>query len=155
MISVDYNKNEPYILMADDDDDDSLFITAAFKEVGLMGAIKRVNNGEELIVQLKELIEKKESLPSLILLDLNMPKKNGKEALKIIKGDIRFKQIPVIVYSTSSTKSDIMESYSLGCNGFIVKPNDYHEIEKIAQKIKLFFTEITLANPENQPEFFL
>jgi CheY-like chemotaxis protein len=141
MLDVNYNQNEPYILMADDDEDDSLFMIAAFKAVGLIGATKRVNNGVELIVSLKELISTHSVLPALIILDLNMPQKDGKDVLKIIKSDKRLQQIPIIIYSTSANKSDIMESYRLGCNGYIVKPNSYNEIEQIAEKIKNFLME--------------
>jgi CheY-like chemotaxis protein len=147
MLDVNYNQNEPYILMADDDEDDSLFMIAAFKAVGLIGATKRVNNGVELIISLKELIDNHSILPALIILDLNMPQKDGKDVLKIIKSDKRLQQIPIIIYSTSATRSDILESYRLGCNGYIVKPNSYTEIEHIAEKIKKFFIDTT-----NDPE---
>lgn len=151
MLDVNYNQNEPYILMGDDDIDDSLFMVAAFKAVGLTGAIRRVNNGVELIVFLKELIHKHSSLPALIILDLNMPQKDGKDVLKIIKSDHRLAQIPIIIYSTSSTRRDILESYRLGCNGYIVKPNTYTEIEHIAEKIKRFFMH-TMRDPGAQSE---
>lgn len=147
MLDVNYNQNEPYILMADDDEDDSLFMIAAFKAVGLIGATKRVNNGVELIIALKELLQNHFVLPALIILDLNMPQKDGKDVLKIIKSDKRLQQIPIIIYSTSATRSDILESYRLGCNGYIVKPNSYTEIEHIAEKIKNFLIDTT-----NDPE---
>ncbi len=143
MLDVNYNQNEPYILMADDDEDDSLFMIAAFKAVGLMGATRRVNNGIELIVALKEIIHASSRLPALIILDLNMPQKSGKDVLKIIKSDQRLREIPIIIYSTSGARSDIMESYRLGCNGYIIKPNSYAEIERIAEKIKAFFIDAT------------
>ena len=149
MVSVNYNQNEPYILMADDDEDDSLFMIAAFKAVGLIGATKRVNNGIELIVMLKELIHEHLTLPALIILDLNMPQKDGKDVLKIIKSDKRLQQIPIVMYSTSSAKSDILESYKLGCNGYIVKPNSYNEIERVAEKIKRFFID-TINDPNSE-----
>lgn len=129
--------------MADDDEDDSLFMIAAFKAVGLMGATRRVNNGIELIVALKEIIHASSRLPALIILDLNMPQKSGKDVLKIIKSDQRLREIPIIIYSTSGARSDIMESYRLGCNGYIIKPNSYAEIERIAEKIKAFFIDAT------------
>ncbi len=154
MPSVHYNKNQPYILMADDDEDDSLFMIAAFKAVGLIGAIKRVSNGIELIVQLKELIGNNAALPALIILDLNMPQKDGKDVLKIIKSDDRLKQIPIIIYSTSGTKADILEGYKLGCNGYIVKPSNYNEIEKIAEKIKIFFIDTTSEDSKSDSELF-
>lgn len=149
MVSVNYNQNEPYILMADDDEDDSLFMIAAFKAVGLIGATKRVNNGVELIVMLKELIHQDLNLPALIILDLNMPQKNGKDVLKIIKSDKRLLKIPIVIYSTSSSKLDILESYRLGCNGYIVKPSNYNDIEKIAKEIKHFFID-TINDPDNE-----
>lgn len=143
MLDVNYNQNEPYILMADDDEDDSLFMIAAFKAVGLIGATRRVNNGVELIVSLKDIIHANTHLPALIILDLNMPQKDGKDVLKIIKSDKRLREIPIIIYSTSDAKSDILESYRLGCNGYIVKPSSYKEIEYIAEKIKAFFIDTT------------
>lgn len=149
MPEVAYNQNEPYILMADDDDDDSLFMIAAFKAVGLMGATRRVNNGVEIILNLKKIIHSGSQLPALIILDLNMPQKDGKDVLKIIRSDKRLKEIPIIIYSTSNTRSDILESYRLGCNGYIVKPNSYREIERIAEKIKTFFIDTTRGSNES------
>lgn len=154
MLDVNYNQNEPYILMADDDEDDSLFMIAAFKAVGLIGAIRRVNNGVEIIMCLKELIHNNAMLPALIILDLNMPQKDGKDVLKIIKSDKRLKEIPIIIYSTSSMRQDILESYKLGCNGYIVKPNSYAEIEKIAEKIKAFFIDTTREPGEKSSALF-
>lgn len=149
MPEVAYNQNEPYILMADDDEDDSLFMIAAFKAVGLMGATRRVNNGVEIILNLKQIIHSGSQLPALIILDLNMPQKDGKDVLKIIRSDKRLKEIPIIIYSTSNTHSDILESYRLGCNGYIVKPNSYREIERIAEKIKAFFIDTTRESNES------
>ncbi len=143
MIPVTYNANEPYILMADDDEDDTLFMSAALKAVGLIGAVHKVNNGAELIIYLKDLIQNNFKLPALIILDLNMPQKNGKDVLKIVKSDERLKHIPIVVYTTSNLQPDMLESYRLGCNGYIIKPNNYSEIETIAAEIKKYFIDTT------------
>lgn len=114
------------ILMADDDEDDRLMTKEALKEARLANEIKFVVDGEELMDYLYQRGKFTDSAssprPGLILLDLNMPKKDGREALKEIKEDPDLRQIPIVVLTTSKAEEDIYRSYDLGVNSFITKP---------------------------------
>ncbi|QRK11693.1 response regulator [Archangium violaceum] len=114
------------ILMADDDPDDRDFALTAMQESRLANELRFVEDGEELLDYLHRrgrFADPKDSpRPGLILLDLNMPRKDGREALKEIKSDPSLKLIPVVVLTTSKAEEDILRSYNLGANCFITKP---------------------------------
>ena len=122
---MDKRKNNK-ILVAEDSDDDFLLIRDAFEENGVPVDLAWVKDGEELMDYLyrRGPYQKPGSttVPDIILLDLNMPKKNGFEALKEIKADAQLRRIPVIVLSTSGSDSDIHKAYELGINAYIRKP---------------------------------
>ncbi len=120
--------------MADDDDDDLELMKSAFEEEGFPSPLQGFNDGLALLDHLvQQLPEKK---PTLIVLDLNMPKNSGKAILKKIRQIVALNNVSVIIYSTSSANNDIIESYESGCNAYIIKPNCYKEIKKIARGIK-------------------
>ena len=121
------------LLMADDDTDDLELMEHAFREVGFESPIKSFTDG---IAVLDYLLKRKENSAAVVLLDLNMPKQNGKEILDKIRHHPELANVSVIVYSTSNAREDILEAYELGCNAYIVKPNCYNEIRKIAKGIK-------------------
>ncbi len=114
------------IVVADDDPDDRMLIVDAFKELRLHNPIMEVIDGQDLMDYL--LHEGKYSnqnglpLPGLVLLDLNMPKMDGREALKLIKNHPELHRIPVVVLTTSKAEEDILRSYDTGANSFIIKP---------------------------------
>ena len=115
----------PIILMADDDEDDQLLVADALRQAGIPNPLRFVGNGEELMSYLHR--QDFASLPSaprpgLLLLDLNMPRKGGREALREIKADPSLRSIPVVVLTTSDTQEDVDLSYALGANSFISKP---------------------------------
>ncbi|SPE61066.1 Response regulator receiver protein [Verrucomicrobia bacterium] len=114
------------ILMADDDSDDQLLVKDAVTECGWEGSLLFVQNGEELLDYLfrrgKYMQLAEAPRPGLILLDLNMPKKDGREALRAIKNDAELRRIPVVVLTTSKADTDIERIYDLGANSFISKP---------------------------------
>jgi CheY-like chemotaxis protein len=114
------------ILMADDDEDDRLMAKEALEEARLNNCIAFVEDGEELMDYLlqrgKYVDPASAPRPGLILLDLNMPKKDGREALKEIKADPDLRRIPVVVLTTSKAEEDIYRTYDLGVNSFITKP---------------------------------
>jgi len=114
------------ILMADDDEDDRLMTKEALEEARLANEIRFVEDGEELMDYLyhRGKYEGGDNAPrpGLILLDLNMPRKDGREALKEIKSDPNLRKIPVVVLTTSKAEEDICRSYDLGVNSFITKP---------------------------------
>ena len=113
------------ILMADDDDDDRLLTQDALNESKVAGKIEFVANGEELLDYLchrGRFVSEVAPRPGLILLDLNMPRMDGREALRAIKADPELRRIPVVVLTTSQADTDIGAIYDLGANSFISKP---------------------------------
>ena len=142
------------ILVADDDSDDRQMLKEAFEENKLVSNINFVEDGEELINFLNHK-GKFSNLPvsqnlDLILLDLNMPKKDGREVLREIKSDPRFKKIPVIVLTTSKIKEDILNSYDLGVNCYITKPTTYSGLIEITDTIAKYWFELAqLPNSSN------
>lgn len=134
------------ILLADDDADDRMLTRDALKESRLMNELRCVENGEELMDYLKRrgAYESPESspLPGLILLDLNMPRKDGREALREIKGDPNLRHIPVVVLTTSKAEEDIYRSYNLGVNSFITKPVTFDGLVNVMRALGKYWFEI-------------
>jgi len=130
-------KNSNPILLAEDDCVDVMIVERAFKDLKIKNQLVSTANGEEALEYLKNDGNKK---PSIILLDLNMPKMNGIEFLKIVKADEVLKKIPVIVLTTSSQQQDIVESFELGVAGYIVKSVDYAKFAKAINTISLYWT---------------
>ncbi len=114
------------ILMAEDDTDDRLLVQEAFAECGVQEQLRFVADGEELLDYLLARGQYTKALtaprPGLILLDLNMPRKDGREALKEIRAHPDLRQIPIVVFTTSRADTDIRTVYQLGANSFITKP---------------------------------
>ena len=140
------------ILLAEDDDDDFMLTTEAFKDSRLLNRVYRVKDGVELMEFLHHQgpYEKPDSspAPSLILLDLNMPRRNGFEVLAALKADAGFLSIPIVVLTTSSAEEDIERRYALHANAFITKPGDYAGLaEAIRQLTVSFLGLITLPPP--------
>ena len=126
-------KSIPFsILIAEDDEDDYLLTLEALKEAGVNNEVHWVKDGNETLEFLSSRLNGNNGssgqLPGLILLDLNMPKKDGREALQEIKSNPDFRRIPVIVMTTSSAEIDVTHSYDLGVNSFIQKPDRFHEL---------------------------
>jgi CheY-like chemotaxis protein len=120
------------ITLADDDEDDRLFFIDAFEELKINTIVNTVNNGREL---LNFLNHPETILPNVIFLDLNMPILNGIECLKEIKLNDRFKEIVVAIYSTSSSDQDVEDTFILGANIYIKKPNNFDSLKKILSEI--------------------
>jgi CheY-like chemotaxis protein len=133
------------ILMADDDDDDFLLTKKALAESKLANTLVRVSDGEELIDYLKRR-GKYENVdtprPGMILLDLNMPRKDGREALKEIKADDELKEIPVVIFTTSKAEEDIFRSYQLGSNSFITKPVTFEKLVRVISALGAYWFKI-------------
>jgi len=131
------------ILMADDDADDRLLAKDAFQECQLNRELEFVENGEELMDYLrhrgKYAARDNERLPGLILLDLNMPRKDGREALQEIKGDPELRRIPVVVFTTSRTDTDIGRVYDLGANSFITKPVAFDALVEVMRALSQYW----------------
>jgi CheY-like chemotaxis protein len=134
------------ILLAEDDEDDYLLIAEALEESRLANKVHWVKDGEELLDYLYRrgnYAEPGESpRPGIILLDLNMPRKDGREALKEIKSDPGLRKIPVIVLTTSKAEEDILRSYDLGVNSFIRKPVQFEAFVEIVKVLGKYWFEI-------------
>lgn len=143
-------KQLPVILMADDDPDDRMLAKEALAENKLANDLYFVENGEELLdylYQRGKFNSENAPRPGLILLDLNMPKMDGREALKEIKMDTKLRKIPVIVLTTSKAEEDIIRTYELGVNSFITKPVTFDELVEVTRQIgRYWFGIVELPN---------
>lgn len=126
------NQNKIHVLLADDDEDDRLFFMDAINQLTLQTIVHSVKDGEELMVWLRD---KSNPRPHVVFLDLNMPKKGGIECLEEIKSCPHLKELSVAIYSTSSSQKDIEDSFVLGANIYIKKPNDFNELKKALSKV--------------------
>lgn len=140
------------ILMADDDPDDRQMTKEAFVESRLVNDLRFVENGEELMDYLqrrgKYADPGSSPRPGLILLDLNMPRKDGREALKEIKADPSLKKIRVVVLTTSKAEEDICRSYDLSAASYITKPVTFDAMLEIVKTMGKYWLEI-VALPDN------
>lgn len=139
------------LIMADDDEDDRLLAQDAMLEAGGTYICQTVSNGQELLDYLRS--EGKFSqndicdLPSVILLDLNMPILDGRETLKQLKRDPLLSHIPVVILSTSSADEDINEGYSLGASSYMIKPHDFGSLVEMMKRFNVYwFDSVTLPN---------
>jgi CheY-like chemotaxis protein len=130
-------RNSKPILLVEDDNVDVMTVKRALKDLKINNPLVSTANGEEALEYLKNNDNKK---PCIILLDLNMPKMNGIEFLKIAKADDTLKKIPVVVLTTSSQQQDIIESFKLSVAGYIVKSVDYNEFTEAISTINLYWT---------------
>jgi CheY-like chemotaxis protein len=140
------------ILMADDDADDRRLTRDALEESRLANDLRFVENGEELLDYLRHQGKFSDPdanpRPGLILLDLNMPRKDGRTALKEMKADPDLRQIPVTVLTTSKADEDIFRSYDLGVNSYIVKPVTFEALVDILQTLEKYWFEIVELPPD-------
>lgn len=142
------------ILMADDDPDDRQLTREALEEGRLINEIRFVEHGEELLEYLrrqgKYANPADSPRPGLILLDLNMPRKDGRAVLKEIKSDPSLRTIPVVVLTTSKADEDVYRSYDLGVNSYIVKPVTFEALVDILQTLEKYWFEIVELPPDTQ-----
>jgi len=144
------------ILMADDDADDRLMTREAFQECRLGTQLQFVADGQELMDYLnrrgKYADEVLYPMPGLILLDLNMPRKDGREALREIKSDPALRKIPVVVVTTSKAEEDVAASYCDGANSFITKPVSFVALIEVVRTLGKYWLQIVdLPAPGHTP----
>jgi CheY-like chemotaxis protein len=139
------------ILLAEDDPDDRLLTREALREGRLANDLRTVEDGEQLMDYLRRsgrFADAAESpRPGVILLDLNMPRKDGREALNEIKSDPTLRQIPIIVLTTSKAEEDIFRSYDLGVNSFITKPVTFDALVNVMRAVSEYWFEIVELPP--------
>ena len=121
-----------HIILADDDEDDRLFFTDAFGELKISTKVNTYNDG----VQLMDYLNNDDAiLPDVLFLDLNMPRKSGKECLAELRDNERFNGVAIAIYSTSSSEEDIEDTFVQGANIYIKKPNDFNVLKKVLSDV--------------------
>jgi CheY-like chemotaxis protein len=140
------------IVLADDDPDDRKLTQDAFAENRLANILHCVEDGEELMDYLhrrgKFASRRGEALPGLILLDLNMPRKDGREALKEIKADPELRRIPIVVLTTSKAEEDILRTYDLGVNSYVTKPVTFKSLVELIKVLGRYWFEVVELPPD-------
>ncbi len=131
------------ILIAEDNPGDRTLLEKAFKESGIENRLFFAEDGQELLNYMNEAIVYSDLYKNscLVLLDLKMPRLDGLETLKILKGDIRFKQIPVIILTSSGNETDVTKTYQLGANSYFQKPLDYKDFVALAKVLKKYWLQ--------------
>lgn len=132
-----------HILMADDDADDRFLVQAAFEDNKIDQKLLFFEDGEQLLDHLQD--ESIQGVTRFILLDLNMPKRDGRDVLRTLKADKQLSTIPIIVFSTSKAPDDINSSYKLGANSYVVKPSSYEHLKEVIQKISDFWLNTAMT----------
>jgi two-component system, response regulator len=140
------------IVVADDDPDDRMMIKDAFEEAKLGNPVDFVQDGVELMEYLRREGAYKnmsnQPYPGFILLDLNMPRKDGRTALKEIKESAELHRIPIVILTTSKAEEDIIKTYNLGVNSFICKPVSFDGLVEIVKTVGRYWIEIVALPPE-------
>ncbi len=141
------------ILMADDDEEDQMLAAEALEEARLGNDLRFVNDGEELMAYLRRegrfADPASSPRPGLILLDLNMPRMDGREALRQIKADPALRKIPVVILTTSQAQEDIVRTYDLGAAGFVVKPVAFEGLVEVVRTIGRYWIQV-VARPDSE-----
>jgi CheY-like chemotaxis protein len=138
-------RNSRPILLVEDDHLDAMIVKRALSDLKVTNELVHMTNGEEALEYLRSEASKK---PCLILLDLNMPKTNGVEFLRIVKADEVLKRTPVVVLTTSTEEQDVIETFKLSVAGYIVKPVDYMRFVEAMRTVSLYWTLSELPNGE-------
>ena len=132
------------ILLVDDNDDDVLIIQEASTQEKLVNVLQVVPDGEEAMAYLRQQGKYKDApQPGLVLLDINMPKKNGLEVLKEIKGDSTLRHIPVVMLTTSSREEDVVRSYTGGACSYITKPVAVDKLRGVLKQFELYWALVS------------
>jgi CheY-like chemotaxis protein len=142
------------ILMADDDEEDCMLAQDALVEAKLANELHIVSDGEQLLQYLRNEGKfgniARYQRPGLILLDLNMPKVDGRQALEEIRADEKLKDIPVVVMTTSQAEEDVIRSYAIGANSYITKPVSFEGLVEVMQSLERYWFQIVrLPNAES------
>jgi chemotaxis family two-component system response regulator Rcp1 len=147
-MSVEIAPNPIRILMVEDNPDDVELTVEALKDGKVANILTVVRDGEEAMAYLRGEEEYQGSVrPDLILLDINMPRKDGREVLKEIKDDPRLRRIPVVILTTSEAEEDILHTYDLHANCYITKPVDFDQFLRVVKSIEDFWLTVVKLPP--------
>jgi CheY-like chemotaxis protein len=131
------------VLLVDDDPGDVLMIEEALETIGAPRNVYVVNDGEEAVAFLRKTGQfARAPRPDVVLLDLNMPRMDGRQVLAEVKGDDELRSIPIVVLTTSQSPADIVSSYSLHANAYVTKPLNLDELTEVIHKIDNFFSHV-------------
>ena len=134
------------VLMAEDDEGDQILVRKAFARSRAINTLTIVNDGEELMRYLRREPPYAEARhPDLLLLDLNMPKKDGREVLREIKQHPLYKKIPVIIFSTTNNEHEMRRCYELGANSYITKPNSFEHLIKTVAALRSYWIQTSIT----------
>lgn len=134
------------ILCAEDDPDDRMLLADALESIGLPYQLHFTEDGEQLMSYLRregDYVDSREfPSPDLLLLDLNMPRMDGREALVLIRADPSLRELPVVVMSTADSDEDVRNAYGLGASSFVTKPVTFERLVKVMQDIRHYWTDV-------------
>lgn len=128
-------QNSKPILLVEDDNVDMMVVERLLNNLKIVNSLVHLTNGQEALDYLRDEDNEK---PCVIFLDLNMPKMNGIEFLKVVKAEQRLRRIPIVMLTTSKEEQDVIESFKLGINGYVVKPLDYEKFKEALGVINLY-----------------
>lgn len=141
------------ILVVEDDENDAMFLERAFAKAGITNPIRRVENGEEAVAYLKGegrfSDREKHAFPRVIVTDLKMPQMDGLQLLRWLQENPKYRVVPTIVFTSSTSQSDVNDAFDRGAGAYIVKPVDVRELERIAKTIADYW-KLSLL-PDNNP----
>lgn len=136
------------VLLVDDNEDDIVLIEEAFVAAKMINVISKVRDGEEALAYLRqEGRYERVRRPGLVLLDINMPKKNGFEVLQAMKADPCLNSLPVVMLTTSDREDDIAKSYMNGASSYIRKPLNMEQFARVAKEFELYWTLVSRVPP--------
>ena len=138
------------VLLVEDDTIDVMTVRRAFRDLKLTNSLAHAANGEEALAYLRH---EENARPCVILLDLNMPRMNGVEFLRVVKLDPVLKKIPIVVLTTSRDDQDIIESYKLSAAGYIIKPVDYKKFVEALRTVDVYWTISELPQSAPAPDY--
>lgn len=140
------------VLLVEDNDDDVALTRMGFEAATFEVELQHVGNGEACMAYLRRQGKYADApAPDLVLLDLNMPRMDGREVLAAIAADLHLKHLPIVVLTTSDAAQDILDAYRLGCSSYLVKPMDFDQFRKMIQGIAdYWFSLVTLAQASSK-----
>ncbi len=136
-------RSDKPIMLVEDDEIDRMTVERALKEIHVTNPLVTTSNGEEALEYLND---GSNTRPGIILLDLNMPKMNGVDFLKVAKADEKLRRIPVVVLTTSKDEQDRVDTFDLGVAGYMIKPVDYIQFVDVVKAINLYWTLSELSD---------
>lgn len=139
------------ILLVEDNENDALMTMRSLKRSNVLNEVTWVKDGAEALDYLmKDCLEEGKPLPQLVLLDIHMPKVDGIEVLRTVRGDSRINWLPIIIFTSSKEEKDLMDSYKLGVNSYICKPINFDEFAPVVSTLGCYWLIINQGPPASR-----